>query len=324
MPILERYLKANIDNQVKIKSFDNINEIPIFLRNIYNFYEMIIIGMPCLLLEIIGEAPGIDLIEKHIKRIEDLTNLMIVIYYKDISRYRRKSLIENRIPFVIEDGQMFLPFLGLNLKRTSQKNNEERKTFSISSQLAFLYFLYNKNEVVNTTELASRLGFTIMTASRALNELLDARLISYEIGGKTGRSKTYRRIQDPDYFRIGNSYIKSPVKKVVYVKTPPENALTAGLEALAELSMLNPSSHMVRAISQDELINQELKIIEDKDILKDEIFVELEIWHFNPNHFVNKKYVDIMSLYASLKDEKDERIQQALDEVLRSETWYTD
>ncbi|MCF8020028.1 MAG: plasmid pRiA4b ORF-3 family protein [Vallitaleaceae bacterium] len=41
----------------------------------------------------------------------------IVLLYKDITRYRRKSLIENRIAFVIEDGQMYLPFLGLDLKK---------------------------------------------------------------------------------------------------------------------------------------------------------------------------------------------------------------
>ena len=79
-----------------------------------------------------------------------------------------------------------------------------------------------------------------MTASRALNDLYDANLLIYEIGGKTGRSKEYRRISDPEYFEKGRRFIKSPVKKVVYVKSAPAGTLVAGLEALAELSMINP------------------------------------------------------------------------------------
>jgi len=280
--------------------------------------------MPCILLEIIEEAPSVDLIKKHIKRIEELTSRQIILYYKEITRYRRKSLIVNRIPFVIEDGQIYLPFLGLVLKKAPQYVNDEANTFSTSSQLAYLYFLYNKDALVNTTEFAQKIGFTVMTASRALNELYDANLITYKIGGKTGRSKEYRRIQDPEYFKKGRAYMKNPVKKVVYVKRAPDGALLAGLEALADLSMLNPSGHLVRAISRERLNKEDIKIIKNKDIVKDQKFVELEIWNYDPKLFADKKHVDLMSLYASLKEEKDERIEQALEDVLRGEIWYTD
>ena len=321
---IEPYLKENIDDYVTIKPLQDKNKFPVFLRNIYNFYEIRILDNLCILLEILDEAPGVDAIEKHIKRIEELTNQHIVLYYKQITRYRRKSLIENRIPFIIEDGQIFLPFLGLHLKKAPQYVDEEVSTFSTSAQLAFLYFLFNKDAVINTAEFAQKMGFTTMTASRALNDLYNAKLITYRIGGKTGRSKEYRRISDPEYFKKGRAYIKTPVKRVVYVKRAPEKTLIAGLDALAELSMMNPLGHQVRAISCDQLNEQDIKIIKNKDIVKDQKFVELEIWDYDPKLFTDKKHVDIMSLYASLKEEKDERIEQALEEVLRGETWYMD
>ena len=321
---IEPYLKENIDDYVTIKPLQDKNKFPVFLRNIYNFYEIRILDNLCILLEILDEAPGIDAIEKHIKGIEELTNQHIVLYYKEITRYRRKSLIENRIPFIIEDGQIFLPFLGLDLKKAPQYVDEEVSAFSTSAQLAFLYFLFNKDAVINTAEFAQKMGFTTMTASRALNDLYNAKLITYRIGGKTGRSKEYRRISDPEYFKKGRAYIKTPVKRVVYVKRAPEKTLIAGLDALAELSMMNPLGHQVRAISCDQLNEQDIKIIKNKDIVKDQKFVELEIWDYDPKLFTDKKHVDIMSLYASLKEEKDERIEQALEEVLRGETWYMD
>lgn len=321
---VESYLKENIDDNVTIKPWKYKNKLPIFLRNIYSFYDMRILDINCTLVEILDESPSIDVIEKHIKRIKEITNHEIVLYYKETTRYRRKSLIKNCIPFIIEDGQMFLPFLGLDLKKAPEYIDKVVSSFSTSTQLAFLYFLYNKDSVVNTTELAEKLRFTTMTASRALNDLYDAKLVTYKVGGKTGRSKEYQRIPDPEYFKKGHVYLKTPVRQVVYVENVPENALISGLEALAILSMINPPQHSIRGISSRWLKDKDIKIIKNKDIIKDKKLVELEIWDYDPKLFTNKLHVDIMSLYASLKEEKDARIEQALEYVLRGETWYTD
>lgn len=320
----EAYLRENIDNHVTIKPWQEKNVFPVFLRDIYNFHEMTILRTPCILIEIINEMPGVDVLKKHINRIETLTNRQIVLFYKQITWYRRKSLIENHIPFVIEDGQMYLPFLGLDLNKAPQYVEKEVKHFSSSAQLAYLYFLYRKNQVVNSTEFAEKIRFTKMTASRALRELYNANLLTYEIGGKTGRSKEYKRIPDPEYFLKGRTYIQSPVKKIVYTKTEPLGALIAGLDALAKLSMINPPGHPIRAIGLDQFNTQKIEIIKNKDLIKDAKMVELQIWNYNPKEFTDKQYVDLLSLYASLKEENDERIEQALEEVLRGEPWYTD
>jgi DNA-binding MarR family transcriptional regulator len=322
---IKPYLKENIDDHVTIKPWDDKNIFPVFLRDIYNFYEMTILDTTCIVIKIVDDAPSVDVLQRHIKRIKELTNQQIILYYNAITRYRRKSLIENRIPFIVEDGQMYMPFLGLDLKKASpQYIEKEIKTFSTSTQLAYLYFLYNKDEVINATGFADKMGFTLMTASRALNALYSAKLLIYEVGGKTSRSKDYRRIQNPEYFQKGHEFIKSPIKKLIYVKRPPEGALIAGLDALAELSMMNSPGHPIRAISSEELNKQELEIIQNKDIIKDEKLVELEVWDYDPRLFSDKKHVDLMSLYASLKGENDERVEQALEEILRGETWYTD
>lgn len=320
----EHYLKENIDDHVAIKPLHKKNKLPIFLKNIYKFYEMTILGTTCIMMEVLDETPGIDVIKKHIKKVKELMNQQIVLYYKEITRYRRKSLIENRIPFLIEDGQMFFPFLGMDLKRAPQHVEKKKPTFSTSAQLAYLYFMYNKELGINTTELAGRLGLSVMSASRALNELYNTNLITYEVGGKTGRSKEYHRIPDPEFFNRGKDFIKYPVKKLVYVKKAPKGTLMAGLDALAELSMINPPDYQVRAIGIDKYNKENSKVVRNKDLIKDEKLVELQIWSYEPQLFTNKKHVDIMSLYASLKDENDERIEQALDEVLQGEKWYMD
>ncbi|MBC7088487.1 MAG: MarR family transcriptional regulator [Tissierellales bacterium] len=321
---VELYLKENIDEQLTLKPCLKKDNFPIFIRNSYNFYEMKILETECILIEAIDEMPDIDQIQKHIQQIKSLTNRQIVLFYKDITRHRRKSLIKNRIPFVIEDGQMYLPFLGLDLKKTTEYGKEEVNRFTTPAQIAYIYFLYHKEEVINTTDFAKKLGFNTMTASRALNDLYYANLITYEIGGKTGRSKEYRRIADPDYFIRGREYLKTPVKRIIYTKTRPLSALTAGMEALAELSMINPPDHPIVAIDRNNLNKEQIEVVKNKDIIKDKKLVEVELWDYNPRLFSDKDHVDKLSLYASLKEETDERVEQALEEILRGEPWYTD
>lgn len=322
--VIESYLKNNIDKHLIIKPWLNLNVFPVFIRTRYNFYDMRIMDSHCILLEILDDAPSVDQIHKHIRQIMKLTDYKIVLFYKNITRYRRRSLIENRIPFVIENGQMYLPFLSLDIKKADEIIEHDIKKFSTPAQIAFLYFLYNKDLAVNMTEFADQMGLNKMTASRALNELYNVNLIKYEIGGKTGRSKKYRRIKNPDYFLRGKEYLKSPVKKTVFARVKPSDSLIAGLKALSDLSMINPPKHMVMAIDKKNIKVEQLEIIINKDLIEDNKFIEIELWDYNPMLFSDDEHVDLVSLFASLKEETDERIEQALEEVLQSESWYMD
>lgn len=320
----ERYLKENIDEHISIQPWTRKNIFPLSLRSSYDFYEITILGIGCILVEVIDKIPGIDQLQKHIKQINNLTDRQVVLFCKNITRYRRKSLIEKRIAFVIYDGQMYLPFLGLDLKKAQEHIEEEVNNFSTPAQISFLYFLYHKENVLNSTEFAGEMGFNKMTASRALNDLYRANLITFEVSGKTGRSKEYRRIPDPEYFLNGREYLKSPVRKIIYTKTKPAGALTSGLNALAELSMINPPDHPIMAVDRNQLNDGEIEIVKNKDLIKDMQLVELEIWDYDPKLFSDKEHVDLLSLYASLKGENDERVIQALEEALRGESWYMD
>lgn len=322
--IAETYLNKNVDAKATIKSWQKKAVFPVFLLDRYSFYEMTILGTSCVLMEISDEKPGIDTLLKHIRRIESLTDRPVVLFYREITRYRRQSLIAKRIPFLIENGQMYLPFLALDLKKDFELAEREVKPFSTSAQLAYLFFMYNRDKVVNVTEFSKIMGLSQMTASRALNELYRARLLTYEIGGATGRSKKYKRIPDPGYFRKGREYLKSPVKRVVYMKKAPSEALVSGTDALAQMTMLNPPGYPVRAIGKESLGNLEPKIITNPGLIEDTRPTQIEIWDYDPKLFSENGRVDLLSLYISLRDGKDERIEQALRDALRAQTWYTD
>ena len=323
---VNEYLRENIDENITISTWNAKNKLPLFLLEIYDFYELNILGNQCVIIKINNDVPKINDIKKHMKILKAISNDNLVFLYNTISPYRRKTLIQNRIPFVVENGQMYLPFLGLDLKNEANKSINSIIKFSPTVQLVFLYFLYNKDLALNTTELAKKLDATKMTASRALNNLYSLGLLKYDIGGKTGKSKNYRRIDNTKYYEIGSKYLKNPIYKIAYLeKTAYEKACDfpiAGLEGLSMNSMINPPTRPIRAVSKRKL--HDLKDYIEKDInkIEDMNLMELQIWDYDPMIFAKNNMVDLASLVASFSGVSDERIEQAIEESLKGELWY--
>lgn len=319
---LETYLKENIDDKVRISVLDGKSKFPLFISELYDLYEMDILEQTCLLIGIINKAPGLEEIKKHMKVIRKGFDGHVVLSFKSITAFRRKTLIENRIPFVVSDGQMYLPFLGLHLKKITRKNIEPIEKFTINTQVVFLYFLYNKDLQINSVELAKILEISHMTATRILNDLYTLNLLTFDIAGVNGRTKIYQRIGDPDYFLRGRQYLKDPLKQTVYVDKIEVDGLVAGFEALSVISMVNPPKRPIRAISKQEKQDINKYIVKNRDRIADENLVELQIWNYDPKLLSKSYYVDIVSLALTLNEIKDERIEQALEERLKGEAWY--
>lgn len=317
----ELYLRETLDDNVIIKEWQGVHILPISLRETYSFYETTIVDVSILLIEAIRHSPRLELIRKHMTQLGKLSGRNVVLYLKEITRHRQKTYIANRIPFIVENGRLYLPFIGMDLAPVTTGVKDKRPVFTPAAQVAYLYFLYHKDSVLSTGDYAKKLHVTDMTASRALSELHAKSLIVYETGGQTGRSKLYSRISDPEYLRQGRLLLRSPVNKVVYVNKLPDHTLGAGMEALAAISAINPPGHRIRAISREEYKRQKIDICEDPGIIDEADLIELQIWAYDPELFGNKGIVDIISLYASLQDAHDERIEKELELLLKGMEW---
>ncbi len=194
--------------------------------------------------------------------------------------------------------------------------------FTPITQLAYLYFLYNEHANLTNNQFAKLFNTSLMNASRALKGLYDYNLLTYEVGGKTLRSKIYKINSRNLYFSKGKNHLFNPIKKIVYTKDIPDNSFIAGEEALSLLTMMNPTNQKIRAISSKNFNNQNIRVINNEDIIKDNNLVKLEIWKYDPKFFAKNNTIDNLSLYLTLKDSKNERIENELEQLLRSESWY--
>ena len=79
--------------------------------------------------------------------------------------------------------------------------------------------------------------------------------------------------------------------------------------------MFDYQGKKIRAISEKEFKRMNVNEKKKNEVVN-ESMVELQIWHYEPEMFTETNCVDNLSLYGSLKEENDDRIQIALEEIL--------
>jgi hypothetical protein len=97
----------------------------------------------------------------------------------------------------------------------------------------------------------------------------------------------------------------------------------AGMTALSEYSMINDDKIKTYACMQKTFKNLVQKQFVQEVPFKEEADINLELWTYNPVicEKFSSKTVDPLSLFASLKDDSDERVAKALEEMMENVTW---
>lgn len=160
-----------------------------------------------------------------------------------------------------------------------------------------------------------------MTIKRAFDEIAQAQIGTVRMRGRERelRFETSGR----ELWDAALPFLRSPVRRQVTVKFPPTQVagLEAGLTALSRYSMISGPSPSTLAISAEAWkaakANNTVREITDAD----ENAHQLEIWRYGPTLLAQENTVDRLSLFLSLRDTKDERIEAALDEMMESVQW---
>jgi len=320
----KRYLKETLNIDAHPKQWSETGKLPIFLRNMYVFFEMRILEVPCLVMAVKDKAEQTPAtIQKHMLQVRKKWQDEVVYLQQKVTAYNRKRLIQHKIPFVVPLNQMYLPFLGIDLREHFKKNiRETEASFSPSTQVVVLYYLYYKGQLHLTPKtLANALGYTTMTMTRALDELNGVGLGTIAM---EGRERVLRFDRDKKkVWETALDRLRSPVKKRLWVKYPSNEPLgmKAGLSALAHFSNLAEFANPVLALEGKQW--KRIKTNDNKMILDivEPNASELEIWSYSPDLFAKKGVVDRFSLFLSMREDNDERVQSALVEMMEQVEW---
>ena len=109
----------------------------------------------------------------------------IIYSKKTLSSTDRTRLIQAKVPFIIPDKQLYLPFLGMDLKEIFPPEKRKAETLSPSAQVLLLGKLYNKDWIKESpSRMSEKIGISNMSVGRAFSELELHSIAFIKISGK--------------------------------------------------------------------------------------------------------------------------------------------
>lgn len=302
--------------------------VPFFLTDSFDLLELTLFDRPVLIA--LDKKPGTLSPSEIAARIEKLRSKAELVVYatERLSFNERRALIEYKVPFVVPGNQLYLPALGLDLREYLHRGAIDRKaaTLKPSAQAMLICSLLAKpwNQVLHPTTIARELGYTVMTASRAASELVTAGLA--ESGHKPQRGAplylAFKATHPREVWHAAEPIVSSPVIRTVWVDQVAKrlNGRVAGADALARHTMLTPPTHRVYAVKREDWLAARKADPALEDLGRDANRIELQIWSYSPSLAPGDE-VDPFSLIASMRDDTDERVQLALNELREDLKW---
>lgn len=288
--------------------------MPNFINSRYTIKKVDLDGKPAIFVYPREELDPISTVKKHLERIKRTEEASCVLLPNYLTYRQKEYLLRDHIPFVVDGKQIYLPFMAVYLQERSDAEKREVENMLPSAQLLLLHYIYRGCRELSTSEAAQILGFTATSISRASRQLEDMGFVRTE---KRGVHKILLTDKTPkEMFYAAKGRMSNPVKKSIYLpKKELDNALLmSGYLALAEYTMLNPPNvdcFAAGSIREWER-NSSLKLQNTEEQCK------VELWWYDPGRIVNGTCVDRLSLALALAEDKDERVEEAVEEMLKN------
>ncbi|OQC28192.1 MAG: hypothetical protein BWX71_00958 [Deltaproteobacteria bacterium ADurb.Bin072] len=323
---LEDYLGNSLGITASIDEWVGSGSLPQILTGNYTILHSKISGIDCLFLvprDDFDPTPGA--LEKHIDLLRRSWKGQVVFAPPSISSYKRKRLIQQGISFIVTSKQMYLPALGLALHELFPAKIRCTEVLSPSAQLLVIASVLGlKVNDSPLSDLARKLGYQAMTMTRVSRELDYAGLARLETRGRD-RRMTWVTSDAKDLWESALNRLSSPVSRRMWVSEAGNigKPLLSGLSALSAYSMLASPGNTVIAVQRTELSSflqeHSLQVIDQSETDSDS--VEIEVWKYSPALLATDGKVDRLSLFLSLRESADERVQGALSEMMRDLKW---
>lgn len=305
------YLKRVLGIETTYENGD-LKGFPNFIGVRYDLRPVLLDGKKAVFVYPKTQLEPVETLKKHLTRIKNGTNLPVVLVLEQITSRQKEYLIREKIPFVVDGKQIYLPFMAVYLTERCDAEKVPRKEILPSAQLLLLHFIYNGARELSASQAAKDLKLTPTSISRASKQLEEMGLLKTR---KFGVQKMLFSDDTPEMlFQHAEKKLANPVKRTVYLprKYVDSGLLESGYSALSEYSMLNaPSVKCYAAEKISQWKTQQTNSLQDSQTQ-----VAVEMWRYDPRRLSNEKMVDVLSLALSLREDTDERVEEAVEEML--------
>jgi hypothetical protein len=326
-PKIVQYLGAALGlSGLTVTSCPNAERLPFYLQDNFEFGRLDFFDRQVVLIspkEI--REHSLREIRVRIDRVTELLGAPVILCLEQLVAYERRNLIAQKLSFMVPGNQLYLPHLGIDLREYFSKVGHATTTKYSPSTQALLFWQLLNSPVLSEwspSDDAVVLGYTHMTATRAIRELVGSGLAELKT---VGRRKNLRLIGSrAQAWSKAKPFLRSPVKRTLWATGPLELRSTeirlAGLSALAKHSMIEAPKDRCLAVTLEQWQSAQSKGL--KEIPGPELAAyQVEIWAYETGMQSNSTTVDPLSLWLSLRDSNDERVQLALVELEGKFPW---
>lgn len=298
--------------------------LPYFLTQAFALREAELAGQPLLLAFARAEESSTPSeIASRMSRLCILTGQPVIYVSDHLLAYERKRLIRARVAFAVPGKQLFIPYLGLDLREVFPHRVRASDTeFSPAAQVLLLRALQAPTpEAWSPSALMARMGYTAMTASRSAAELAAGGLIVAEQVGR--RRLMSFAMARRDVWNQAKPRLRTPVRHCLWLPSQPSNVTTpllAGLSALARTSLLAEPAWPEFAVGQATWRAAKAAGIETLPEPEPGA-VRWQVWKYDPRRLSDTAMVDPLSLILSLGKSTDERVAEALSQLEERLPW---
>jgi DNA-binding MarR family transcriptional regulator len=302
------------------------SSLPHFLLDRYRIWQGRLNGEAVLLVAMraAGQGATAEFIKHRDLLRRQLGVRLVLLLLEHVPAVVRRQMVERQIGFLAPGAQLYVPEALLDLReRTPVRLPATNEQFGPATQLLILASLLGDDlEDANLTQLAERFQVAIMSMSRTLDELEALQIAKARHVGRQRRLHLVVRARE--LWQAVEGRLQSPVRKVRTVRggLPEDVALLAGESALAHYTMLAEPRFPHRAIpaARWKLLQQTLNLRVGFEF-DDDDRAELETWSYNPSVLTRQPVVDRLSLHLAMRNDPDERVAQAAQQLLEPFGW---
>lgn len=243
-------------------------------------------------------------------RIEKAVQLPAVFYFDNLPTYERDRLVDKGVYFVVSDKFAFVPTLLAN--RRLSKEEIPSQLLPSTQYLLLLHLQRRTLDGMTIKEIAEIVPYKYATLAKSAQQLASLGLA--EFNADNSRNKRLTFIHNKyELWEKSLSYLSNPIKNAGYTDDPMAVGMIGGIEALSHYTMLAGEDFPTRVFTIDESKGLKSKLSKSEDIQR------VEIWKYPP--ISDDIYVDRLSLYLTLKDDNDPRVQKELETMMNEMPW---
>lgn len=316
------YIKEvfGLDLYVEPMPKEQTDKLPLYITNEYEFVTAKLLNFNVILAQKTTKVPLTPVQYK--RQFETLNRIFkntVILVLPDMEAFKRNRLIQQKINFVIDGKQIFLPELLLDIKEYNLKI-DKNDFLNPAAQYILLYHLH-KESLNNFTykQIAEKVKYPYLSVTRATD-------ILQKLGLCTVNTSKLKIIifeeNNKALWQKALAYLRTPVLRTVYYNRilNEDMCYISDINALAHYTNINPEKEVQLAVSQDEL--KTILMPEENEYPRDyDCKYSVQIWRYNPKILAVNGVVDPLSLYLSLKWSTDERVKMALEQLIEIQKW---